>query len=468
MKRWKTAAALAATMALGVLGTAGDARACAVLTPDETTPVTGHQMVLSISAAQTTLWDRFAYAGDPASFAWILPTKGPVDVGLSSDALFDALGQLTAPEIFAPAICPDSCRNDGVDAGAGAGNGGGSQGGVVEVKAEKVVGPYQTVQLSSQDPAALTTWLTDNGYPIPDAVKALLGAYVAEGFDFLAMKLLPDKGLDATRPVRITMPGAAPSVPVRLLAAGTGASTAVTLFVLGDGRYDPTNAPTVTIASSDLTWDAAASKSDYEAVKAAKLAATAGQGYLVEQSRPISPYEIATPLEGLVASAPATSGYGDDQQTPDDALKADLDALDGALGMDLWISRLVADLSHDGMKADLALGAAQAQTVVDGKLYPTKVANAPTCPPDPCAGQGGAGGGAGGGAAAGGAAQGGSGPATGSGGAASTGTSATPAAASDGSSDSGGCAVRAPIDRSAGFALIGLALAALVARRRRG
>src|SRR5690349_10531233 len=83
-------------VALALTG-ASDASACGACAPPtgEPTQVTGHRMLLSISQQQTTLWDQIEYAGEPSSFAWILPIKGQVDVGLSSDALFNLFSDRT-------------------------------------------------------------------------------------------------------------------------------------------------------------------------------------------------------------------------------------------------------------------------------------------------------------------------------------------------------------------------------------
>src|SRR5262245_31241319 len=130
-----------ALLATSLSGLSHDARACAVLTPDQTVPVTGHKMILSLSKDGTTLWDQFQYTGDPTLFGWILPIKGQVTLGASSDALFDAFGQVTAPQVFAPAICPDTCL----------GGGGQDGGGDVDVIAHESVGPYEAVQLVAND-----------------------------------------------------------------------------------------------------------------------------------------------------------------------------------------------------------------------------------------------------------------------------------------------------------------------------
>src|SRR5829696_7972129 len=59
------------------------------------TEVSGHRIILSISMGQTTLWDQISYTGSPESFAWVLPIKGMVEVGVSSDALFNTIDAQT-------------------------------------------------------------------------------------------------------------------------------------------------------------------------------------------------------------------------------------------------------------------------------------------------------------------------------------------------------------------------------------
>lgn len=372
-------------LALGVFGGSRPASACAVFVePGESPPVLGHTMILSLGKDKTTLWDQFVYSGDPASFGWILPTKGIVQVGVSSDALFSALAEVTSPAIYAPSDeCPNSCTND--RAGGGGPNGDGN----VTILAREVVGPFQTVQLASQDPAALTNWLQTNNYPVPMGVQPILDAYVAEGFGFLAVKLLPGQGSDAVKPIRVTFDGAAPSFPMRLLNAGTGSSTDVTLFVLADGRYEPSGAPTFTINPEELTWDYAAEKSDYEAVRAAKLAAAGGTSLLVEYARPTDSFLIDTPLTEFVSSDPKQGGYGGDpMKSAQQLLQEDLAALHGSLGGASggapWIMRFVGTLSKEALKQDLTLTAAASQTELSSSIVPGKKVNEPECPPDPC------------------------------------------------------------------------------------
>src|ERR1700728_221458 len=65
--------------------------------------ITDERMLLAVSPTQTTLYDQIEYAGNPTSFAWVLPIHGTVTVGLSADVLFDSVDVLTATQIQAPA-----------------------------------------------------------------------------------------------------------------------------------------------------------------------------------------------------------------------------------------------------------------------------------------------------------------------------------------------------------------------------
>lgn len=362
-----------------------DASACGgcLVNQVETTQVTGHRMVLSISNDRTTLWDQITYSGAPESFAWVLPTKGTVEVGLSSDALFGTLEQATQVTIASPSLncLPPGCP---FPPNAGGGDGTGTGGGVV-VLAEQVVGPYQTVQLSSQDPNALANWLLDNGYNLPPDIAPVVSAYVSEGFNFLALKLVPGQGVSSMRPVRVTGAGASPSLPLRMVAAGTGATTPITLWVLGEGRYEPKNFSSFEIKGSDLTWNWDTQSSDYKQKKQAGFDATNGKSWLVEAGEPFSRWSIQSSLEWSAEFDTANSGYGDDPVTALEACKADLDKLFGTLADNaLWVTRLHAELSRAALATDLTLGAADNQTSVERYLQVTStVGTPPACPPPP-------------------------------------------------------------------------------------
>src|SRR5271165_6421809 len=66
------------------------------------TDITDERMLLSVSTTQSTLYDQIQYSGSPSNFAWVLPIRGTVSVGLSADVLFASIDALTATQITPP------------------------------------------------------------------------------------------------------------------------------------------------------------------------------------------------------------------------------------------------------------------------------------------------------------------------------------------------------------------------------
>ena len=183
------------------------------------------------------------------------------------------------------------------------------------VLAQENVGPYATVQLHSSDSSALDNWLTQNGYNIPAAVQPILDAYVTEGFDFLAMKLLPNQGVQAMRPVRVTMPGASLSLPLRMASVGTGAVTGITIWVVADGRYEPQNFPFFHIDDSQLVWDWSSNISNYTTLRVQNEAKLKNAGWEIESSIALNEQLI----KNVILSGGQYYGNGLSASTPVDA-----------------------------------------------------------------------------------------------------------------------------------------------------
>ncbi|MEP7123765.1 MAG: DUF2330 domain-containing protein [Byssovorax sp.] len=377
---------------------ARDAAACGgcFVPPEESTQVTGHRMMLSVSPTETTLWDQITYTGNPSSFAWILPTKGIVDVGLSSDVLFAFVEQATAVNVSPPPLnCPgppDGCQYPGLDDSFGAtgsaGVGGSSSGGVT-VLAQSTVGPYETVQLKSDDPTALKTWLTDHNFAVPADVQPIIDGYVADHFDFLALKLVPGKGIESMRPVRVTTPGASPTLPLRMVAAGTGALTPITLWVLGEGRYETANFDNFTIEPASVVWNWDTQSSTYPLLKQAGFAKSGGNAWLTEAARPTSSFELTDNLIQVAQNNAAQSGYGDASGAGAiDEATADADKLLGKINPSaLWITRLHGELPRAALGKDLEVGASVTQTNVANYIQTSiGIGTPPACPVYDCGG----------------------------------------------------------------------------------
>lgn len=434
-----------------------DADACGgcFVPPDESTQVTGHRMLLSVSMEQTTLYDQIEYEGDPASFAWVLPIKGVADIGVSSDLIFNQLGFDTSVSVVPPPLdCPSSTCWDEDDSFGSTGAGGAgapTADGGVEVIAQEVVGPFETVQLASSDPAALNEWLIGHGYNIPEEIAPIIASYVNAEFNFLAMKLVPGQGTAAMRPVRVTTAGASPALPLRMVAAGTGAVTPITLWVMGEGRYEPANFPSFTIAEDAVVWDWDSSSSNYVDLRDQAYAASSGHAWLVEAATPYSPDSFRGQILNVVDFVgPEGSGYGDgDWEQAYAEATEDLDVLfAGLTSQNVFVTRLRAELSRDALGSDLVVEAADSQESVSRVLQVTEtVGTKPACPPPvDCNGSSGDTGSSGG-----------------------FGSYAGPGSRGDTSSDDKGCAVSAPGTHggaAGGLAML-MGLGLYVARRRR-
>lgn len=371
-----------------------DAHACGgcFVPPEENTQVTGHRMIFSMSMTQTTLYDQFEYVGAPESFSWVLPIKGQVDVNLSSDAMFAFLGSDTSVQVLPPPLncpeppegCYDYAEGDGAS-GTG-GGGGNSAGGDVTVITQEVVGPYETVQLSATDPAALQNWLTSHGYAVPPDVAPVITSYQQEGFDFLAMKLVPGQGIQAMRPVRVTAPGAGLALPLRMVGAGTGALTPITLWVVAEGRYqtkEPTF-PNLTLDPAAIVFHWDDYTSNYDVLIKGLFESSNGFGWLTQHSAPYSRYDLQSRIEQVIDFNPGTTGWGDPDNgvsEMDDA-HADLDTL--FAGMDensVWLTRMHAQLTRPALANDLLIEAEPTQTQVSRYIQAQFAdGNVPECP----------------------------------------------------------------------------------------
>jgi hypothetical protein len=349
-------AALAA-MAAVTFTDVRDARACGAcfVSSSESTVVSDHRMALSLSMTQTVLWDQITYEGNPKEFAYVIPVRAGTRVETSNDAWFAALDASTRPIIMGPR--PASFGGGGGGGGGGysggygadgtsvaQGEGGGcgcgstsslalgsdfsSDAGVsgadgataggatpspppVQVVAQDVVGSYETVTLRSIDPNALFDWLVANGFDVPDAARPIIGDYVREGLDFLAMRLRPTASVRAMEPIRIVTPGADATLPLRMMRIGAGTNLGITLFVLGEGRYHPQNFPDAVIDPAKLIWDAAKQQSNYQKLSLEVMATNDGKTWLTEYAKPPSliPTGSLGPSGGVMGNPGLADAY---------------------------------------------------------------------------------------------------------------------------------------------------------------
>ncbi len=212
--------------------------------PTSVSVVTDHRMVLSLSAAETILWDQLRYAGSPEEFSWILPIRysSAVRVEVASDGFVTAVDDLTSPLLYTPPCGPTSVTISNAKPG-------------VEVRREGVVGPFAMSIISGRDPEAIRAWLRSNGYAVPDALAPVIERYTDLSMDFVALRLRPGEGVDRMTPVRIRVPGYVPSLPLRMIAAGAGDRVGLSLVVIAANRVEAQSFPNAEVTDADLTWN---------------------------------------------------------------------------------------------------------------------------------------------------------------------------------------------------------------------
>jgi hypothetical protein len=354
----------------------------------------------------------------------------------------------------------------------------------VSVVAQSVIGPYQAVTIRSSDGKGIGEWLGDNGFAIPANVKPIVDAYTQGGFDFIALRLRPNIGVRAMRPVRVVSPGADLTLPLRMVSAGVGAHVGLTLWVIGEGRYHTQNFPDAPLDWTQLKWDGYENRSNMAELEAAAIATNGGRAWLTQaafhsstttsapsgpnpslfdaytqQCFALGPREEACDPTALPSADGAPDGgvdAGDDAGADDGGADAgatqactkivsgcdgydDLDVATRNLHpADIWVTRLRADLPVTALDVDLLLEAASDQSALS-PAHKTTAFTDPTY--DPCP------------------------KSTGS-----VTTVTTPPPSSNGS-DSGGCTCRTsalPDDFGTAFVVaIGALGASILARRRR-
>ncbi len=450
MKLRNTLFACSSVLALAVY--APDASACGgcFVGNSENTVVTGHRMAMSISMTQSVLWDQIEYAGDPEEFSWVLPVKKGARLELANDAFFEALDAATNTQVVEPFVfCGGDFDGSSSVFGCGASDevamasadGRGLEEPTVTVVHQGTVGPYETVTLATEQPGALNDWLESHGYSVPADIQPVVDSYVSEGFDFIALRLIPGVGVKHMKPVRVVTPGAGFALPLRMVAAGAGASTALKLFVIGEARYGTQNFENVSVSRDQVLWNFDTQSSNYKSLRdaelkkaggAAFLSAYARQGALLQQlwddsGMSTATYQIGDPADGLVATniagayffqalangdapdgglapqtceARATSHAGnsalvvdncDDEGTcaalaagqiaASDFACAQLDDLAAAFtGMhpaDVWVTRLEAELPRAALANDIVLEAASSQAELVARFVAPNYVNGP-------------------------------------------------------------------------------------------
>ncbi|MEH2435482.1 MAG: DUF2330 domain-containing protein [Nostoc sp.] len=125
----------------------------------------------------------------------------------------------------------------------------------VTVEASFNVGEYDIVILSAKESGGLETWLTQNGYKIPQGAKQLLQPYIRSSMKFFVAKVNLDKfeesGYQFLRPLQISYQSPKFMLPIRLGMINATTEQDLIVYILSpQGEAQITNYRTVKIPSN--------------------------------------------------------------------------------------------------------------------------------------------------------------------------------------------------------------------------
>ena len=219
------------------------------------------KVVLSRDGDKTSITMASDYEGEPNEFAVVIPVPTFIErkqIGVVETATVDHLDTYTAPrlvEYHDPDPCipmmayrraenfvtaspaPTSVAKPTVYKG-------------VTVEATYDVAEYDVSILSAQESDGLTSWLTDNGYRIPQGAEAVLASYVRQNMRFFVAKVNLDRmkltGAKFLRPLQVRYETAKFMLPLRLGTVNANGPQDLIVYALTkSGRVETTNYRTV-------------------------------------------------------------------------------------------------------------------------------------------------------------------------------------------------------------------------------
>ena len=327
--RWSLVVALSA--AVGAAVTVTDlprAEACGCLSPPIPTPTEpeyavnqqSEQIIFEVEPPWITAHVLIDYAGNPASFAWLVPVPEAPELGLSPASAFGLLERAASPQVTVNVqdLCPVSrwackyhpalsCGDDpirGLDGGVG-GSDASAPGGTepVEVISTQVVGDYQTVTFSASQAQAAVAWLRDNGFIVNPTTAPYMEPYVEANMVFVAAKLVPGADVSSIKPLRMRFRSPFPMVPLVLTAVAAEPHLTVTSYLYGTSAYKPISHPLTVVPVDRLAQDGDG-RVNYPMVLARAIDDAGGDAFVAE-------YRGDAPRPDLGESSPCCAFGGD-------------------------------------------------------------------------------------------------------------------------------------------------------------
>ena len=250
----------------------------------------GEQIVFHQSGDIVTALVEIQYVGDAENFAWVVPVPGLPELDIGSDLVFSALEPATRPRFFLDqtgAGCPVTAtdEDDGLnstDGGSTPDEAGNNTG--VEILETVTIGPFDIQIITSDDATALNAWLTANNFDLTDRGSELIAPYVAEGMNFVTLKLAQSQGVGDIQPLIMRYQSERPMIPIRLTAVAATPDMGITAWFLGNHRAVPLNYLHVTPNYALLNWYTGTNNAyaSYQSLITAAMDEAGGQGFATD------------------------------------------------------------------------------------------------------------------------------------------------------------------------------------------
>ena len=240
------------------------------------------------------------FQGDVTEFAMVIPAPTVLkeeQIHVTENAIVDHLDAFTAPRLVeyhdedpcvrrrlmlqsAPTVAES--RTGGVGAARADALG-------VKIEAEYTVGEYDIVILSARESDGLTTWLTENGYRIPDGAEDVLGSYIRQDMKFFVAKVNLQEhsktGNKFLRPLQIAFESEKFMLPIRLGTVNSRGKQDLLLWTLTrKGRVETANYRTERMPTGNEipTYVKADFGPVYKAIYGTAIERAGGAGVLLE------------------------------------------------------------------------------------------------------------------------------------------------------------------------------------------
>jgi hypothetical protein len=235
--------------------------ACGAYIPDANGPqVVDEKALITWDGTSQDIVMGLGVNGTSEKAAWIMPVPSEAQVSLAERGVFERLSFLTRPRYeYRDSWWPSLGF---LDRGDGAGAPGSPAGGI-EVRGQQRIGPFDVTRLGGDDPQAVAKWLGEHGFPKPATLDQDLAPYVQQGWEIVAVQLVPAEGDELggqLQPLRLRFASDEVVYPMRLSKAAER-EQAVQLYVLADHRMDPKTVPSQTY-DPDLRYAGPVSEDD--------------------------------------------------------------------------------------------------------------------------------------------------------------------------------------------------------------